>query len=83
MQNNKDKALTAAALRGVVTAYLVFLGYKIITNQDTTMSVQTARLLGGGLIAAAAAFAVYIVLRLRADLKSKPQGQEDDDDRTE
>jgi uncharacterized membrane protein len=71
MQNNK--AWTAAVLRGAVSAYLGFLGYQIITNQDTEMAASTARILGGIMIAAAAAFAVYIIIRLKCDLRTDHQ----------
>ena len=67
-RSGNEKAWTAALLRSAVAAYLVYLGYRIIVNPDTEMSGSTARILGGIMIAAAAAFAVYIVLRLKSDL---------------
>ena len=65
-----NKANTAAVLRGVVAVYLIVLGYKIITNQDTTMAHTTACLLGGAMILAALLFAGYTVFRLLADKKA-------------
>ena len=69
-QQTPNKAFTAAALRGAVAAYLVVLGYKIITNQDTTMPHTAACLLGGAMMLAALLFAGYTVYRWRADSQS-------------
>lgn len=65
----KNKAFTAAALRGLVAGYLIYLGYQIITNQDTSMAQRTSIILGSVLIAAALIFAGYILIRLRSDLR--------------
>ena len=65
----KNKAFTAAALRGLVAGYLIYLGYQIITNQDTSMAQNTSIILGSVLIAAALIFAGYILIRLRSDLR--------------
>ena len=40
----QNHAFTAMALRLTVAAYLAVLGYKIITNQDTTMPPALAML---------------------------------------
>lgn len=66
----QNRAGTAAVLRGAVAAYLGYLGYMIITNKDTSMKPLTAKLTGGALIAAAAAFCVYTVIRFRADSRA-------------
>ena len=66
----QNKAGVSAVLRGVVAAYLAYLGYMIITNRDTDMKPLTASLTGGILIAAAAAFCVYTVIRFRADARA-------------
>lgn len=75
-QNDRNKIFTAAALRGAVAAYLVFLGYKIITNQDTEMKPLMSYLLGGAMILAAVFVTVYIVYRLRTDLRTAAEPQE-------
>lgn len=64
----KNKAYTAAALRALVSGYLIYLGFQIMTNQDTTMPVTTARLLGSIMILAALLFAGYVLYRLKTDL---------------
>ena len=73
----RNNAGTAALLRGVVAAYLFWLGYRIITNRDTEMSRQTAWLTGGILLAAAAAFCGYTVYRWRADRRAAAEQPQD------
>ena len=68
-------------LRAVVAAYLVWLGYQIITNEDTSMKPLTAKLTGGALIAAAAAFCVYTVIRFRADSRAAAETAQTEDQR--
>ena len=63
----QTKAGTAAALRLVVAGYLVYLGYKIAVNENTTMSPVTAKILCAVFIAAALAFGMYTLLRWRKD----------------
>ena len=64
----QTKAGTAAALRLVVAGYLVYLGYKIAVNENTSMSPVTAKILCAAFIAAALAFGVYTLLRWRKDM---------------
>ena len=78
MQKN---AGVAAVLRAVVAAYLVWLGYQIITNEDTSMKPLTAKLTGGALIAAAAAFCVYTAIRFRADSRAAAETVQTEDQR--
>ena len=66
----KNNAFTAMVLRLAVAGYIAYLGYQIITNQETTMKPFTAWLLGGALILAAGAFCVYIGIRWKADKKA-------------
>ena len=73
-----NKAMTFAALRGAVAAYLVYLGYQIITNQDTTMSRSMSWVLGCTMFLAALGVAVYTVYRLRIDTRQTKQPQGDD-----
>lgn len=63
----QNHAFTAMALRLTVAAYLAVLGYKIITNQDTTMPPALAMIPGGTMILAAVLFCVYIGFRWKAD----------------
>lgn len=69
----RDHAFPAAVLRGVVAGYLIFLGVKIITNKDTDMSSAMSAVLGGIMLLAGAAFGVYTLLSLRADLLTAEQ----------
>ena len=63
----QNHAFTAMALRLTVAAYIAVLGYKIITNQDTSMPPVLAMVLGGVMIFAAVLFCVYIGIRWKAD----------------
>lgn len=69
-EQKRARADKAALLRGVVAGYIAFLGYKIITNKDTSMSQMTSFILGGCFIAAALGFGVYIFLRRKKDLEN-------------
>ena len=73
-----NKAMTFAALRGAVAAYLVYLGYQIITNQDTTMSRTMSWVLGCAMFLTALGVAAYTVYRLRIDTSQAKQPQGDD-----
>lgn len=64
----QTKAGTAAVLRLVVAGYLIYMGYKIAVNENTTMSPVTAKILCGVFIAAALGFGVYTLLRWRKDM---------------
>ena len=64
----EQRAWTAATLRLVVAGYIAYLGYKIATAEDTTMSHTTAMIFGVVFGVAAAAILGYIVYRLRIDL---------------
>lgn len=75
----KNKAYTAAALRALVSGYLIYLGFQIMTNQDTTMPVTTARLLGSVMILAALLFAGYVLYRLKTDLTAAQKPAEPSD----
>ncbi len=70
--DRSSRAAKAAVLRAVVAGYIGYLGYKIFCAEDTTMSLVTAHILGIVFMAAAAGFAVYIVIRWRADMKAVP-----------
>ena len=59
----QTKAGTAALLRLAVAGYLVYMGYKIAVNENTTMSPVTAVF-----IAAAMGFGAYTLLRWRKDI---------------
>lgn len=69
-EQKRSRAGTAALLRGAVAGYIVFLGYKIITNKETSMSVMTSRILGGCFIAAALGFGAYTFLRWKKDMEA-------------
>ena len=64
----QTKAGTAALLRLAVAGYLVYMGYKIAVNENTTMPPVTAKILGGVFIAAAMGFGAYTLLRWRKDI---------------
>ena len=69
----RNKAHTAASLRGVVTLYLIYLGWKIVSGSlgaDTSMPLWVGVLLGGLFVAAAVVFGVYTIKRYRADRKA-------------
>lgn len=76
-EQKRSQADKAALLRGVVAGYIIFLGWKIATNKDTTMDVTTARIIGGVFIAAALGFCVYIYLRRKSDLEAARLTDED------
>ncbi len=67
-EQKRSKAGSAALLRSAVACYLIYLGCQIAAAKDTSMSLLTARLIGGGMIAAACLFGVYIWKRWRIDL---------------
>lgn len=69
-EQKRSRADKAALLRGVVAGYIIFLGFKIATNKDTTMDAVTAGVIGGVFIVAALAFCVYIFLRRKSDLEA-------------
>ncbi|MBP3270919.1 MAG: hypothetical protein J6M17_01665 [Ruminococcus sp.] len=68
-EQKRKTAGTKATLRAVVAGYFIFLGYKIITNKETTMSHTTAYLLGGIFIAAALGFGIYTLMKWRSDIE--------------
>ena len=76
----RSHADKAAVLRAVVAVYIGYLGYKIACAENTTMSVTTARIIGGAFIAAAAAFGVYIAKRWISDRKEAVYGSSGDED---
>lgn len=78
-EQKRSRADKAALLRGVVAGYIIFLGWKIATNKDTTMDAMTARIIGGIFIAAALGFCVYIYLRRKSDLEAARLTDEESD----
>lgn len=69
-EQKRARAGTKATLRAVVALYFIFIGYKVITNKETTMSPVTAYLLGGVFIAAAFGFGVYTFISWRKDVEA-------------
>ena len=65
-----SKAATKAALRAIVAGYIGYLGYKIATEEDTSMKKATALIIGAFFIAAAAAVGVYTAYRFITDRKA-------------
>ena len=65
-----SKAGTKAALRAIVAGYLGYLGYKIATEEDTSMKKTTALIIGAFFIVAAAAVGAYTVYRFLTDRKA-------------
>ena len=66
-----NSAFASMALRLAVAGYIAVLGYKIITNPETTMQPVTAWILGGALILAAVLFCIYIAIRWKADKQTE------------
>ena len=66
----RSKAGKSALLRAVVVAYIAYLAFKIVTAEDTSMNLTTARIIGAVFIVADIAFAVYTYMRFRSELKS-------------
>ena len=65
----KNRADTRALLRGLVSAYLLYLGRKLMTgaNRDPTFSPVLGCLAGGLFAAAALAFGFYTWRRYLSD----------------
>lgn len=78
----KARAGTSAGLRGLVAAYLIYLGWKIL-NGALAGSFPAGQwigvLIGVAFILAALGFGVYILRRYRLDLKAAelPEDQEE------
>ena len=66
----KNRAVVSALLRGVVAAYIVYLGYRAtpLHGEPDGLSVPMAWLLGGGLMVAGIVVLVYTVMRYRREL---------------
>lgn len=84
----KARAGTSAGLRGLVAAYLIYLGWKIASGSLTGNSPipEWAGVLVGGLfILVAVGFGVYIVRRYLRDLKAAelPEEQENQEELSE
>lgn len=69
-EQKRAKASTKATLRAVVALYFIFIGYKIITNKETTMAATTAYLLGGVFIAASVGFGIYTLMSWRNEIEA-------------
>lgn len=75
----KNRAGTAALLRGAVACYLLYLGVQIAMSagKDPSFPVWAAWVLGGFFCLAGAAFGVYTWRRYRADLKAAELTEEE------
>ena len=78
----RNRASTAATLRGVVALYLIYIGWKIASgsvSEDASISLWAGVLIGVLFIVAAIGFGVYTVWRYRADMKAAvlPEKQEE------
>ncbi len=75
----KNRAGTAALLRGAVACYLLYLGVQIAMSagKDPSFPVWASWLLGGFFCVAAVAFGAYTWRRYRADLKAAELTEEE------
>lgn len=69
----RAKAGTAATFRGVVAAYIAYLGYRLIKGADSTLFI----VIGIFFILAAAASCFYIYKRWKIDLEAARLKPED------
>ncbi len=80
----RAQAGVRAAFRGVVAAYIAYLGYKLIRSAEASWPIAA----GAVFIAAALAFGVYTWRRWRIDLEAarlpdEGESDEDEDDEPE
>ena len=79
-----SKAGTKAALRAIVAGYIGYLGYKIATEENTSMKKTAALIIGAFFIVAAAAVGAYTVYCFRTDrraarLAAEPEAEESEE----
>jgi hypothetical protein len=65
-----SKAETKAAMRAIVAGYLGYLGYKIATEENTSMKKAAALIIGAFFFIAAAAVGAYTVYCFLTDRKA-------------
>ena len=73
----RSKAGKSAALRIVVVIYIFYLAFKIVSAEDTTMSVTACRIIGTVFMAAGIAFTVYTNKQFHKDMKASIIADED------
>lgn len=66
----RARAGTTATLRAAVAAYILYLGWKIMTAVGSSVPPLLAKGIGAVFIAAALAFGVYAWKRWRVDLEN-------------
>ena len=66
----RARAGTTATLRAAVAVYMIYLGWKIMTAEGSSVPSTLATVIGIVFIAAALAFGVYTWKRWRIDLES-------------
>lgn len=78
----KNRADTRALLRGLVSAYLLYLGWKLITGagHDPTFSPVLGYLAGGLFAAAALAFGFYTWRQYLSDRRAAELTPEEEED---
>ena len=79
-QQRKSRALSSAALRGALAAYLIYLGWRIIRGAlsgDSPMPVWAGALIGGAFILIALGFGVYLVRSYRREVREAEPPQEE------
>lgn len=78
----KNRADTRALLRGLVSAYLLYLGWKLITGagRDPTFSPVLGYLAGGLFAAAALAFGFYTWRQYLSDRRAAELTPEEEEE---
>ena len=79
-EEKMSKAQKALILRIVVAAYIVYLGIKIFSAENTTMSVMLSHIIGIFFIASALAFGAFSLRQMHNDVAAAKLTESDDTD---